>query len=351
MARFLVMGCGGIGGIVAAHLIETGHDVTAVTTNKAILSAVRAHGFQVRKGGITRSVPGRIELEVPQGPFDFVLLSTQPPQVEQAARDAVQAVGPNGAMVCFQNGLCEERVARIAGTERTLGGIVAWGASMLEPGVYHRTAQGGFTLGRIDGLSDLRLESLATALQPIGPVDLTANLAGKRWSKLAINCAISALGTVGGNRLGVLMRSRMVRRLALELMTETVAVARKELVRLEKVSGTIDLDWVALTDEELRVSGSPTLLAKHALLLGVGFRYRRMRSSMLSAIERGRTPAVDFLNGEVVDRARIHQVSVPVNDRIRTMVWEIARKEKAPSRALIRELFHATGPRGKSALV
>jgi alpha-L-fucosidase 2 len=42
-------------------------------------------------------------------------------------------------MICLQNGLCEERIARIAGPERTFGGIVAWGASMVEPGT--RTAR------------------------------------------------------------------------------------------------------------------------------------------------------------------------------------------------------------------
>ena len=111
---------------------------------------------------------------------------------------------------------------------------------------------------------------------------------GARWSKLAINCAISSLGTVGGERLGVLMRHRFVRRLALEIMTETVLVARALGVRLEKVSGTLDLDWIALTDAERVSAGSPGLVAKHALLLAVGARFRRLRSSMLAAIERGR---------------------------------------------------------------
>ena len=84
---------------------------------------------------------------------------------------------------------------------------------------------------------------------------------------LSINCAISSLGTLGGDRLGVLMRHRYMRRLALEIMTEVVAIARASGVRLEKVSGTLDLDWIALTDAERHIAGSPGLFAKHALLL------------------------------------------------------------------------------------
>ena len=56
-------------------------------------------------------------------------------------------------------------------------------------------------------------------------------------------------------------------------------------------------------------------LATQILIEGgraVGLRYRRMRSSMLAAIERKRTPAIDFLNGEVVIRgAEAADVSLP----------------------------------------
>jgi 2-dehydropantoate 2-reductase len=344
--RLLVIGCGGIGGIVAAHLFEQGHDVTALTTNPLIADAVNEHGFRVRGDGSPGTVRGQVVRELPANgaPFDFVFLATQPPQLEQAARQVLPALAPQGAMVCFQNGLCEERVAAIAGRERTLGAIVAWGASMVEPGVYDRTSSGGFVLGRLPGQDerDPRLDVLARLLEAVGPTSISDNLAGARWSKLAINCAISSLGTVGGERLGVLMRHRFVRRLALEIMTETVVVARALGVRLEKVSGTLDLDWIALTDAERVAAGSPGLVAKHALLLAVGARYRRLRSSMLAAIERGRPPAVDFLNGEVITRGAAFGLATPINVAIRDEVLAIARGEGRPGLDRLRTFFERT---------
>jgi 2-dehydropantoate 2-reductase len=345
-ARFLVMGCGGIGGTTASLLAESGQDVTAFTTNAEIATAVRERGFQVRGDGAARAVKAPISNVVPEGPFDFVLLCTQPPQVEEAARMALPALAADGLMVVMQNGLCEARVAKIAGNARTAGAVVAWGATMPEPGVYDRTAPGGYALGTLDGAPTPRLAELGRALEAIGPVELTENLAGKRWSKLAINAAISSLGTLGGDRLGALMPNRFLRRTCLEIMTECVQVARKRQVRLEKVSGTIDLDWIALTEEEREASGSPSLVAKHALLLAVGFRFRRMRSSMLSAIERGRTPAVDFLNGELVDHGRAVGVPTPVNALARDMVWEIAGGKRKPGLDTLRELYERTGPHG-----
>lgn len=346
-ARFLVVGCGAIGGILTAHLAESGQSVTAMTTNEAIHSAVSEHGLRV-VGGDARKVSAPIKLGTPEGEkFDYIVLAVQPPQVEDATRQIAHLLADGGAVVCLQNGLCEERIAKIVGEDRVVGAVVGWGATMPEPGSYELTAPGGFTLGRIDGRPFAGThEGLVRAFESVGPVETTENLSGKRWSKLAINCAISSLGTIGGDRLGALMPLRLVRRLALETMSEVVHVSRKENIRLEKVSGTLDLAWLCLDENEQKVAGSPSLFAKHGLLLAVGLRFRRMKSSMLSAIERGRPPAVDFLNGEVIERGKRYGVPVPVNEKIRDTVWQISRGEKKSGVDLLREVYEATGPHG-----
>ena len=341
--RVLVVGCGGLGGIVASSLLEHGGDavdVTGLTRNRAVAQAVNERGFVVRGVDGARTVKGRVlnELEPGTPCFDWVILSTQPTQVEEAARVAAPYLAERGAMVCLQNGLCEERVAQIVGPERVFGAVVAWGGSMVEPGVYDRTAAGGFTVGRIDGKTDDRLMKLGLLFEPIGPVSITTNLAGARWSKLAINCTISTLGTLGGKTLGSLMLHRFVRRLGLEIVTEAALVARAEKVRLEKVSGTLDIDWLALTEAERQIAGSPGLVAKHGMLLAVGARYRRLRSSMLAAIERGQPPAVDFLNGEVTLRGRKHGIATPFNHEACNMVHAIAAGKMKSGLSTLEEL-------------
>jgi len=343
-SRFLVVGCGGIGGLVAAHLFAHDHDVTVLTTNTQIASAINANGFRLIGDDRVTTARGKALTKLDPGTasFDYILLATQPPQVEEAAQSVLDFLAPQGAMVTFQNGLCEERIAKIAGKDRVLGGVVAWGASMHEPGIYERTSPGGFVLGRMDGTHDDRLEPLAEALCSIGETIVSNNLAGARWSKLAINCAITSLGALGGERLGVLMRHRFIRRLALEIMTEVVLTSRAEGVRLEKVSGTLDLDWIALTDAERNAVGSTGLFAKHAILLAVGTRFRKMRSSMLAAIERGRPPAVDFLNGEITRRGRLHGIATPINSAVQAEVHAMAAKKKTPSLDLCRALYENT---------
>jgi 2-dehydropantoate 2-reductase len=329
--RILVMGAGGIGGIVSATLTEIGSAVTAVSTNESIRSAVDKSGFRIIDEGEERTVRGWVS-PAPEGKYDLCILATQPPNVEDAARTALPHLNEDAEVVVLQNGLCEHRIGAIVEPERVIGAIVAWGASMPEAGRYERTASGGFTIGRMSGVIDKDVERVAELLEAIGPVTLTQNLAGARWSKLALNCAVSALGTIAGERLGPLVRVRRYRRVALEVMTECVAVAKAEGVKLEKVAGTLDLDWVSLSQADRESSGSVALTAKHALLLAVGLRYRRMRSSMLAAIERGRTPAIDFLNGEVVTRGAKHGIATPFNQRIVETVWAIAHGKATSSR-------------------
>jgi 2-dehydropantoate 2-reductase len=339
--RVLVMGCGGIGGVIASHLAERGAEPTVVTHNLSIAAAINQHGYRLRDAGGERRVPGHATAALPNdaGVFDLVLLATQPPQVVRAAEAARAHLHPAGALVCLQNGLCEMHVAPIVGAERVLGAIVVWGASMPEPGVYERTSAGGFVIGRLDGAADARLATLSRVLAPVGNVEVTDNLAGARWSKLAINCAITSLGAIGGQRLGELLRHRFVRRLGLEVMSEAVRVAQRLGIRLQKVSGTLDLARIALTAADVSGPGSPSLLAKHAVLLAVGAKYRRLRSSMLIAIERGREPAVEFLNGEVVRGAERLGLRAPVNSRIRDLTHAIARRTQRPSLTLLRQLY------------
>ena len=343
------MGAGGIGGFVAATLTEIGSAVTAVSTNAAIRAAVDKAGYRVVDEGEERIVRGWVS-PAPEGRYDLCILATQPPNVEDAARAALPHLADDAQVVVLQNGLCEERVAAIVGEARVIGAIVAWGASMPEPGRYERTAAGGFQIGRLSSAPsapdapdaphtpdashapDADLRRVAEVLEAIGPTTLTHNLRGARWSKLALNCAVSALGTIAGERLGPLVRVRRYRRLALEIMTEAVAVARAEGIALEKVAGTLDLEWIALSDADRAAAASVSLTAKHALLLAVGLRYRRMRSSMLAAIERGRTPAIDFLNGEVVARGARRSVPTPINRKICEAVWAIAKGTQRSSR-------------------
>jgi 2-dehydropantoate 2-reductase len=340
--KVVVIGCGGIGGVVAANLTRAGVDVTPVVGNPQIARAIDAHGLRVRElDGTEWSVPSArpplVALAEDEGPFDLALLVTQSTTMEQALRDSLPYLAPDAPIVTMQNGLPEERAIAIAG-DRVLGCVVGWGASMIEAGHYQRTSRGVLTFGKPTPTSPdpTRIARLCEAASPTVVID---DLAGVRWSKLAINCVTSTIGAVGGAPLGVLLSRRTVRRLALEVFAEVAAVARASNVKLTPVGGTLEIDKIAITDAERAMTfGSPSLAYKHSVLLAVGLKYRRMRSSMLYALERGRPPEIDYLNGEIVRRGELLGVPTPVSAALVERVKAIAAKRASSSVALLKEL-------------
>jgi 2-dehydropantoate 2-reductase len=66
---------------------------------------------------------------------------------------------------------------------------------------------------------------------------------------------------------------------------------------------------------------------------------------MLSAIERGRPPSVDFLNGEIVSRGEKHGIPTPVNAAALEAVHAISRGEVPPAHETIRALARDVGIR------
>ena len=340
--RIAVIGCGGIGGVLAATLTRAGADVTPVVGNPRIAAALVEHGYRVRElDGTEWSQPCAhaplIHASEADAPFDLVFVATQSTTLEAALTDARGKLADGAAVVTCQNGLPEERAAAIVG-ERVIGCVVGWGASMIEPGFYKRTSKGVLTFGKpTPGAPDPA--PIARLTETASPSVVVDDLAGVRWSKLAINCVTTTLGAIGGVPLGKLLSHRPIRRIALEVFAEVAAVAQAAGVKVQPVGGTLDIDKIAISDAERGLSfGSPSLAYKHSVLLAVGFKYRRLRSSMLYALERGRPPEIDFLNGEIVRRGAALGVPTPVSAALVEAVRAIEARRGSSSLAALRAI-------------
>lgn len=347
--RVLLLGCGGIGSIVAASLLRQQVDLDVVTGSAQVRDAIRQHGLRVRElngqtWGIaaTGQVVARVD-ELPTGhaPYDVALVTTKATTLLAAVQELLPHLASTASVVLMQNGLPEPAVAALLGPARVIGCVVGWGATHIEPGYSARTSKGGMQLGRLHSRTpDADLLHIAEVLGRAFAVRVVADLAGVRWSKLAINCATSTLGAAGGDTLGRLLRHRFVRRLALEVWGELSAVAAAEGVKLAKVAGTLDIAKLAISsDDRRRRIGSPALFLKHSVLLALGLKFRRMRSSMAIAIARGRKPEIDFLNGEIIRRGQQHQIPTPVNAALVALIHDITAQRIQPSLAALHAVY------------
>ena len=319
-AAIAVIGAGAIGGVTAAALKTAGWDVTLVCKHKAIADLARTTGLSI--GGIKGRQTVRLDavetiadLTAPQ---DLVLLATKATDCVAAAKDLLPFLKPDAVVVSLQNGICEDDLAAVVGRDRIMGCVVGWGASMVGPGQLEITSPGDFIVGSIDHQQDDNLSFVQDLLDNVVPARISNNIMGELYAKLIINACINSLGVIVGVRLGQLLANRQVRRMFIAIMREAVDVADALGIEVEKGGGG-KLDYYTF----LAGKGWVKNLKRHLFIRAIGFKYRRVKSSSLQSIERGRPTEIDYLNGYIVDQGRAKGVPVPINSAIVKMVKEI----------------------------
>jgi 2-dehydropantoate 2-reductase len=307
--RIGVIGLGAIGGVVAARLSQRWdwtHDRLWLAAGRRA-EMLRDKGLSVDGAAALRP---RIFETLPSGSYDFILLCTRTSDSESALAPALPFLAADGAVVCLQNGLPEARTMRLAGPHRVLGAVIGWSVTMRAPGEYAITGKGKFVLGgpaSLGGAGKRRREA-AQILGCVFPVRETDNLEGARFSKLAINCAMSTLGAVSGLSLGEWTARKEARELALRIVREVVEEGRSRGVRFEAVSG-LRPDWLVQ---------APRWVADAAIELSA-LRRPEQRTGMIELLQRGRHAGIEDLNG-LIPR--------PLNQRLVEMVRQIERGER-----------------------
>ncbi len=329
--RVLVVGAGAIGGVTAARLTRAGRSVTVLDANAEHVDLMRAPGLRFEEPDETSYVPidavtGADDLT---GRFDFALVTLKAPYLEAALaplvhRDLVDTY------VSLGNGLVQDRVAALVGSERLLVGTVEWGATNLGPGHVRQTTFAPFVLGERDGHDSPRLAELAETLGSAARVRVSDNVLGQVWAKLLVNSTFSGLGTVCGQTYGEVVAEPLGRAVAFALWTEGYDVARAAGVELDEVLEVDPRSLVVRDDDDV----PPARESLDVVMDQVA----ATKASMLQDLERGLPTEVDVINGGVVATARRLGRPGPLNARIVELVHDCERAERSPDPVVLKEL-------------
>ena len=319
--RILVIGAGAIGGVTAALLKRAGYDVCLVCKYPELAETITSSGMRVSgmPGVFEQRIPAVAAMDELEGTFRVVLIATKALDMMTAARDVLPYLTEDTLVVSMQNGMCEDALAGIIGPERTVGCVVGWGATLHQPGWVEMTSGGEFIIGSLPGYGLRGLEGLQQALSHIVPARITGNIYGHLYSKLIINSCITSLGAVSGMILGPMLARRKVRLLFIEIMREAMAVADRMGIEVEAFANKLDYKKL------LKGDGWVASIRRHLFIRLLGLKYRRLKSSSLQSLERGKKTESDFFNGYIVQKARQHGVPVPLNEKVTEMVKAIER--------------------------
>jgi 2-dehydropantoate 2-reductase len=251
------------------------------------------------------------ELQSVTEPFDAVFIAVKSYDTEWATALGCAYLKPDGVVVDFQNGLNDERVAAVAGKHRTLGCVITIGAGFYEPGHAIRTDTGtvGFKIGEHDGKVTERARELAEVMNAVAKTEVTTNLFGERWSKLAINCMANPLAGLTGLGSAEVRIDPKVSAVGIHLGAEVIMVGRAVGHEVEPIYGIEAQRFV----DAYQGKGLKELLADVA---DIARKRGGGRPSLLQDVMRKRRTEIEYLNGAVTEHGRKVGVKTPYNDAV-----------------------------------
>ena len=328
-ARIAVYGAGAMGTVLGALLTKGGlKNVELITRNILHVQGMRERGATVvcTADGTEWNVPvtALLPTEI-SGKYDVVFLMTKQRFNGEILQNLLPYMHENTIVCTTQNGLPEWSVAPIVGAERTYGAATSYGATFIGGGKVELTSKiqgmsmeiGGYRNdGKKTGLLAEILSYVGKATGKKNFVKTTDDLAGARWSKLAINAAFSGLSTVTGLTFGEVARRRKSRKIALGVLRECMDVAAAAGVKLAPMQGH---------DMEKLLGGKTPIkrLFAYTVLPFAMKRHKNLLSGMLKDVQSGKKCEIDYVNGVVVEEGARLGVETPLCRQIVEIVHGI----------------------------
>jgi 2-dehydropantoate 2-reductase len=233
--KIAAMGAGGVGGYFGARLQQAGHDVTFFARGRH-LEAIRSSGLRIESPHGDALLKVRV-LEDPRdaGVADVVLFAVKLWDTEAAAEKLRPVVGPETAIVPFQNGV--ESIARLRKVfpdKAVLGGSAYIATRVKAPGVIEHTGEmSRLQFGPVLPSQKEKAEAfLAACREAKINAEIPDDIVRANWEKFVFLVAVSSATAVARAPLGVVRSDPDLRWLFEQAMRETWRLGRARGVAL-----------------------------------------------------------------------------------------------------------------------
>lgn len=289
--RIAIVGSGGVGGYFGARLARGGADVTFLARG-AHLASMQTRGIAIEGPDEIRVNPVRATDDPADiGVADLVLFAVKLWDTEAVLEQIQPVMGPNTAIVSFQNGVLKDSYLRARYDARQIMGGVGYVATTIDrPGVIRQTGpMQRLIFGEFDGHRSARGEAFLQACLKGGiNAELSSDIRREIWQKFVFLVGLSGTTTTMGVPIGPIRSNAQTRQFLLDIMREVVAVGRAHGVDLPEDYAERRL---ALADDV-----APD-----------------MTSSMHHDLQRGNRLEVRWLAGGVVELGKQVGVATPLN--------------------------------------
>lgn len=294
--KVAIIGAGAMGCLFAARMAEAGAQVTLVDVDRARLDAIARDGVTLTddKGARKFSVGAMVAAELQ--PVDLIVLFTKGLHSEAAIKSVAHLAPGKPVALTLQNGIGNaEMLVAGFGADHVLLGTAHVPADLTGLSSVTTHGFGSLDLGGFNAKAQEHASCVADLLNRAGfKATIAEDVQAAVWEKVAFNAALNAMAMICQTP-NAGMNNEPGRRIATNVVDETLAVATKRGIRLdrEKILKTID---AALREH-----------AKH-------------KASMLQDREHGRATEIDMINGAIAREGKRLGVATPVCDTLTDLV-------------------------------
>ncbi|MCY1569312.1 oxidoreductase [Staphylococcus pettenkoferi] len=279
MTRYGVVGPGAVGTTIAYELSQAGKEVQLLGRSDKSVEYDPGNNQSRTSLGVT-------DIKKVEAPFDILFVAVKAHQLDAVMHDLEQLIDENGIVILTQNGY------------RNLSCLPL--KHVYQAVVYISGQKDGNTVTHFrDEIlhlqRDARTHQLKHELDGSGlHIELEDNIETTIWYKLLVNLGINSVTALGNDTARVLKVNGM-RELVRNLINDGLQVAQAESIQFE----------TKLIDDIMRIyDGYPD----------------EMGTSMYYDIKDRKTLEVDYIQGYIYEKARIHNLNTPYLDTIYTLL-------------------------------
>jgi 2-dehydropantoate 2-reductase len=314
--KVCVVGAGAIGGMMAAKLAASGHEVSVIVRG-AHLQAIRENGLKYIEHGkelIITDLVATADMSEVTGQ-DLVLLGVKAHQIEPIANQLQDMLADDGVIVTLQNGIPWWYFQKLAGAyedsivrtvdpngviaaaidpDRIIGCIAYPAATVDQPGVIHHIEGNRYPVGELDGSESERVKAICETFVEAGFKSFVLpDIRSEIWLKLWGNLSFNPISALTHSTLVDICQFTQTRALAAQMMAEAQQIA-------EKLGASFRVSL------ERRIEGAEAV-GKH-------------KTSMLQDLEAGKALEIDGMLGVVVELGEQTGVETPAINTVYALV-------------------------------
>ena len=314
--KVCVVGAGAIGGMMAAKLANSGHQLTVIARG-AHLEAISNNGLKYIENGeelVISNLSATADMTEVTGQ-DLVLLGVKAHQIAPIADKLQDMLSDDGVIVTLQNGIPWWYFQKLAGAyensivrtvdpdgaiaaaidpSRIIGCIAYPAATIDEPGVIRHIEGNRYPVGELDGSESERVKTICNAFVEAGFKSFVLpDIRSEIWLKLWGNLSFNPISALTHSTLVDICQFPQTRALAAQMMTEAQQIA-------EKLGASFRVSL------ERRIEGAE----------GVG----KHKTSMLQDLEVGKALEIDGMLGVVIELGEQTGIDTPAMNTVYALV-------------------------------